>query len=559
MQMKNYIKLLYGIVLVSLLAGCTEDEFSKNYDINLPVSEIVDFNPKTERVGNEITLYGENMQFVTSVFIGNASATIVNQDKESLVIRVPRMAEVANITVANKYKRENISKEVFTPQYLDVVINQWPVEIERGKTVTITGENMDMIQSLKFESVTLSKAAASETSATYATAGLTLPESGSLIAVTKTGQTLTSPVISVVEPKTTYTPQQTILLWDFETAPATADGWGGTPYTGGVVDNGFFGKAFQIKSDAGNGWDGCYIKLTNNNSGNGFNLTTFTSPHITFLVNTNGKSGYMNPAITIGGSESDKHFTGQGGEYTDNYKITTNGWEWRSYDLEAMGWSNIKGQVDKIDLWFRGGNVGSSEPFEIMIDQVMITDGPLNPTLIWDAEAPAGGDLPVTFNGGTGLTGYHQGEKYVTYNYTVGSDAWAWLGNIMSLDVEGLDPGKYGNAIYLNFLVNTGDTEGYAGFQILQGDNKLANQKLDSSYGDNYKFAPTNSKWEWRSMLFDITAWDVWGGSAASFNLSQPFNFSVYARGGNIASGVNAKLNMDYFIFTSVPLDATKE
>jgi hypothetical protein len=125
--------------------------------------------------------------------------------------------------------------------------------------------------------------------------------------------------------------------------------------------------------------------------------------------------------------------------------------------------------------------------------------------------------------------------------------------------VEGLDPGTYGNAIYLNFLVNTGDTEGYAGFQILQGDNKLANQKLDSSYGDNYKFAPTNSKWEWRSMLFDITAWDVWGGSAASFNLSQPFNFSVYARGGNIASGVNAKLNMDYFIFTSVPLDATKE
>ena len=54
MQMKNYIKLLYGIVLVSLLAGCTEDEFSKNYDINLPVSEIVDFNPKTERVGYAI-------------------------------------------------------------------------------------------------------------------------------------------------------------------------------------------------------------------------------------------------------------------------------------------------------------------------------------------------------------------------------------------------------------------------------------------------------------------------------------------------------------------------
>lgn len=557
MQSPSYIKLVCGIVLLTFLAACTEEEFSKNYDINLPVSEIVDFNPKTELVGKDITVYGENMDIVTSVFIGNVSASIVSQDKESLVLKVPRTAEVSNIVVANKYKRENASNEVFTPQYLDVTVTQWPSEIERGLTVTITGENMDMIQSVKFENVQLSRSSASETTATYSTAGLTLPQSGTLTVVTRTGQTLASPVINVVEPKDTYTPQPTILLWDFETAPATADGWGGSSYTGGVVDNGFFGKAFEIKSEAGNGWDGCYIRLTSDNGGNGFNLSAFNKPYITFLVNTNGKNGYINPAITIGGEESDKHFTGQGGQYSDNYKFTTNGWEWRSYDLEAMGWSNIKGQVDKIDLWFRGGNVGNSEPFEIMIDQVMITDGPLNPTLIWDAEAPAGGDLPVTFNGGTNLTGYYQGEKYVTYNYTVGSDPWAWLGNIMSVDDLSLDPATYNNVIYLNFLVNTGDTQGYAGFQILQGDNKLANQKLDSSYGDNYKFAPTNSKWEWRSMIFDISAWDVWGGSADSFNLSQPFNFSVYARGGNIESGVNAKLNMDYFIFTSVPLDTT--
>lgn len=559
MQVKNYIKILCGIVLVTLLAGCTEDEFSKNYDINLPISEIIDFNPKTELVGNEITIYGENLEFVTSVFIGNASASIVSQDEESLVIRVPRSAEVANIVVVNKFKRENTSNEVFTPQYPDVTITQWPSEIERGRMLNIIGENMDMVQSVRFENQQLVRAAATETTVTYSTARLTLPQSGTLTVLTKTGQTLTSPVINVVEPTDIYTPQQTILLWDFETAPATAEGWGGSPYTGGVVDNGFFGKAYEIKSNAGNGWDGAYIKLTNDNNGSGFNLTTFTNPHITFLVNTNGKRGYMNPAITIGGSESDKHFTGQGGEYSDNYLFSTEGWEWRSYDLEAMGWSNIKGQVDKIDLWFRGGNVDSSQPFEIMIDQVMITDGPLNPTLIWDAEAPAGGDLPISFNGGNNLTGYYQGERYVTYRYTVGSDSWAWLGNIMSVDNVSLDPSKYNNVVYLNFLVNTGDTEGYAGFQILQGDNKLANQALDSSYGDNYKFAPTNSKWEWRSMLFNISTWDVWGGSAANFNLTQPFNFSMFARGGNIDSGVNAQLHMDYFIFTSVPLDTTKE
>ncbi|HBX45160.1 IPT/TIG domain-containing protein [Limibacterium fermenti] len=556
MQTIKTIKILCGVLFMILWTACDEKDFSEDYDINLPVSEIVDFNPKTGAVGSEVTLYGENMDLVTSVYIGNASGTIISQDEEKLVFQVPRTAEAGGITVRNNYKREFSSEESFIPHYLDVTITQWPAEIERGLTIKLLGENVDMIRSVKFENLPLSKSAANETSATYATSGLTLPASGKLTVTTKTGQILTSPDINVVEPKDTYVPEQTILLWDFETDPITADGWGSSSYTAEVVNNGFFGKGYQVKAAAGNGWDGCYIKLTSDNGGKGFDFSAFKKPHITFLVNTNGKSGYMNPAITIGGTESDKHFKGQSG---DDHKFTTNGWEWRSYDLEAMGWTDIKGNVDKIDLWFRGGNVSSAEPFDIIIDQVMITDGPLNPTLIWDAEAPAGGDLPIAFNGGANLTGYYQGQKYVTYNYTVGSDPWAWLGNIMSVDVPGLDPEKYNNAMYLNFLVNTGDSEGYAGFQLLQGDNKLANQKLDGSYGDNYKFASTNSKWVWRSMLVNISTWDVWGGSADAFNLSQSFNFSVYARGGNIQSGTNAKLNMDYFIFTSVPLDTTKE
>lgn len=558
---RNIIKFILGCGFLPLLmlVSCTEKEFSEDYDINLPVSSISDFNPKIELIGNNITVYGENLDMVKSVSIGTSSCEIVSQEAGKIIFKVPRTAEAGKITITNKYKRSFESAEDFTPQYPDVAVTKWPAEISRGLVFSIDGQNMDMIQSCKFGDVVIPKVSATETKAIFATINLTLPASGVLTLTTKTGQTLTSPAIAVVEPKETYEPQASILLWDFETAPATTDGWGGFSFTGGVVNNGFFGKAYEVKSAAGNGWNGCYIRLTNDNGGSGFDLSTFTHPCITFLVNTNGKSGYINPAITIGGKESDKHFTGQGGQYTDNYKITTTGWEWRSYDLESMGWADIKGKVDKIDIWFRGGNVGSSEPFEIIIDQVMITDGQLNPSLIWDAEAPAGGDLPITFNGGSNLTGYYQGQKYATYNYNTGNDTWAWLGNIMSVDVEGLNPEQYNNAIYLNFLVNTGDSEGYAGFQILQGTNKLANQKLDAAYGDNYKFAPTNGKWEWRSMVFDITKWDVWGGSADKFDLSKPFNVSVYARGGNIGKNVDAKLNMDYFIFTSVPLDVTKK
>lgn len=553
---KNIIRIALFAVLAIMVSSCKkETPFSDGYDVNLPAATVVTISDEAPFVGNQIVLTGTNLNTVSSVAIGAYNFKIISQYADSIRVEVPRSVESGAITVMNKYKRQFVTSQLLKPQFYPAVIETWPAEIQRGKAFIIKGQNIDLIKEVKVNGkVSSVVGSATATQASYATSGIELGENATIEVTPKAGEKQTSAPIPVVAPVNTYIPQQTIMLWDFETPPATTDGWGGSPFTAAIVD-GFFGKAYKVTSPAGNGWNGAYIRLTNDNGGAGFDLSAFNKPYITFLVNTNGKKGYANPAITIGGAESDKHFTGQGGQYSDNYMITTQGWEWRSYDLEAMGWADIKGKVDKIDMWFRGGNVGDADPFEIVLDQVMITDGPLNPTLVWDAEEPAGGDLPITFNGGTGLTGYSQGPKYVTYKYTVGSDPWAWLGNIMAVGNLTLDPMAYSNGTYINFLVNTGNTEGYAGLQVEQDGNKAANQKLDPAYGDNYKFKPTNGKWEWRSMKFDITSWDNWGGSIDKIDLSKPFNLSVYARGGNIASGVNAELHMDYFVFTTVPLD----
>lgn len=553
---KYIIRIALFAVVPVLLSGCKKESmFSEDYDVNLPAATVTTISDEAPFVGSQIVLRGTNLNTVSSVAIGANTFKIISQYTDSIRIEVPRQVESGPITVMNKYKRQFITSQILKPQFYPAIVQSWPAEIQRGKAFIIKGQNIDLIKEVKVNGkVTSIVGSATTTQASYATSGIELGDAATIEVTPKAGDKQTSAPIPVVAPVNTYVPQKTIMLWDFETPPTTADGWGGSPFTA-TNDAGFFGKGYKITSPAGNGWNGAYIKITNNNNGQGFDLSAYNKPYITFLVNTNSKSGYVNPAITIGGTESDKHFTGQGGEYSDNYKITTQGWEWRSYDLQKMGWDNIKGKIDKIDMWFRGGNVGDSEPFEIALDQVMITDGPLTPTLIWDAEAPAGGDLPITFNGGSGLTGYFQGSHYATYKYTVGSDTWAWLGNIMAVGNLTLDPMAYSNGIYINFLVNTGNTEGYAGIQVEQNGNKAANQKLDPAYGDNYKFKPTNGNWEWRSMKFDIASWDNWGGSPDKIDLSKAFNLSVYARGGNIASGVNAELNMDYFIFTTVPLD----
>lgn len=560
----NLIYLIYGIVFSAFLHACSEDEFSKDYDINLPVSEIVDFNPKAEYVGKNITLYGENLDIVTSVFIGNATCKIVSQDKETLVLTVSRTAVQDNISVTNKYKRVFTSKELFTPKYLDIAITQWPSEIEKGLTIDIQGKNMDMIQSVKFENVQLAKASASETIATYSTANLTLPKSGKLAVVSKTGQILISPMIEVVEPKDTYIPKASIMLFDFDgveptIVPGSPTGEGATynagKNLGGITP--FFGNYYSVIAPKGNGWNGTYQSLEASNGGKGFDLSTYNSPYITFLVNTNGKRGYMNPAITIDGKESDKHFTKESGEYGDDYSFKTNGWEWRSYNLATMGWSNIKSKVDKIALWFRGGNVGNSDAFEMHIDQVMITDGPVNAVPVFDFEVmPTFNNGSAALNQGSGITQVAQGKGYLTVK---DSNVGKW-GNKGNTRKNGNDGSKFSlnKTFYVNFLINTGSDGASGYFQLIfeqSGGTKLGYHfKGDNPYKDDYKFANTAGQWKWRSYKIDPKGLENWG-SVPELNLASPFDLTVDFSTGNVEG--KYETNLDYVVLTSVPLDTS--
>ncbi len=539
----------------SFFPGCSEDPYSQDYDINLPVAIINAISNDKPFVGDTIRIEGENLKTVSNVGVDVYNFTIVEKEDNYMRVIIPRVIEGGPINLTNSYKRQFISIEILKPQFYPANVEVWPTEIQRGKPFVLKGQNLDLIKEVKINGKVVSLVgAASPTKVSYATAGIDLGETAIIEITPKAGDKKSSPELPVIAAKNTYLPQQTIMLWDFESTPSTTEGWGGSSFTASLV-NGFFGKAYEVNSAAGNGWNGCYIRLTSTNNGQGFDLSAFNKPYITFLVNTKGKKGYINPALTIAGTESDKHFTGQGGQYSDNYMISTTDWEWRSYDLEKMGWSDIKSKIEKIDLWFRGGNVGAGDEFEIMVDQVMITDGPLNPTLVWDAEAQLGGSVPYVENGGSGLTGYFQGNKYATYKYTV-TGTWDWVGAIASNNNVTLDPITYSNGIYINYLVNTGNANGYTVLEFVQGENKLADQLPNGGpYGDNYMFKPTNGNWEWRSLKFDPATLSVWGGSADKFDISKPFTVNINIRSGNIASGP-FEVDLDYFVFTTVPLDS---
>lgn len=554
------IRLISILICFFTLIACHEKEFSEDYDIKFPSPVITDIQPVTEYIGGEVEVLGENLDGVVSLSLGNINCEILEKSPNSLKFKVPRTSERNNILVENKYRKSSKSSQFFTPQYYDVVITSWPSKLEKGRTFVIQGENVDLITTAFVNGTEVERSGVpSPNKITFSLKNVELDETGLITIKTKTNQELTSPVIDVVEPSDVFIPMNTIVLCDFdEVMPEIISGnpsGPGAQYEAGLNKTSIvqaFGNYYSVTAPLGNGWNGMYQELKCTNNGQGYDLSLFTDPHITFLVNTNGKQGYFNPRLTINGASGDKHFTGQNGEYPDNYKFKTVAWEWRSYSLLEMGF-DTKGLVESIDLLIRGANVGNNnnEAFEINIDQVLITDGPLKPTILscFDKLPNIEGGSAV-LDGGTNFSDAGEGLHYLS----VKSDnvqKWQSLGKIT---YPNMSAEQYQNSMYINFMVNTGVANGYMQLIFLQNGTEYGMHfKGENPYGDNYNFGNTEGHWEWRSYLIDPSSLEIWNGDGTGLDVSAPFDFIIEFKTGNIEG--KYEMNLDYVTLTAAPLD----
>jgi hypothetical protein len=543
---------LTAAVTTFTFSGCSEDSFSSDYDINLPAAKVTAVSNNTPFVDDEITLTGENLNTVTSVSVGTATMKTVSIDENgtSMIVKVPRTIDAGNIVLMNKYNREFSSDLTITPQFYPAVVATWPSQIEKGKPFTLKGDNMDLLKEVKLKSTVVGlNGAASASKADYASSAVELEigEKVTIEVTPKAGEKQTSPEIEVVKPSDTYMPKQTLMILSFDSKYSVTNGSDAATCTMKEVQ-GMFGKAFRVTAASGDGWNGTYCKINNDNNGAGFDLSSYHHPCITMLINTYGSTGYVQPILTdAANGEQDRHLTGAFG-YGDDYKCKTSGWEWRSYDLTTLGFPLVLGKLDKIGVQFRGGNVNGT-PFDIAVDQVMITDGPLNPTVAWDAETDATSYEAGQFNlvatgSNSALTGNSQGNKYANYS---GASSTDWSKKVIAVTkCPALDPTVYQNGVWINFLVNTGSKGGYV--QPCMGSGWM-NLMKSQGYGDDYQVNPTNNAWQWRSIKVVPGEGDLSGWTS-----SAPFDFKVQILGGNY-QGADMDISCDYFVFTTAPMD----
>jgi len=225
---KNIIQLGFLAILALAVFSCKKElPFSDGYDVNLPAATVASISNETPFVGEQIVLTGTNLNTVSSVSIGANTFKIISQYADSMRIEVPRIVDAGALTLMNKYKREYESVQIVKPQFYPAVVTTWPSEIQRGKAFIIKGDNVDLIKEVKVNGkLTSIVGSATQTQASYATAGIELGEAAVIEVSPKAGEKQSSPLLPVIAPVNTYIPQQTIMLWDFETPPATTDGWG---------------------------------------------------------------------------------------------------------------------------------------------------------------------------------------------------------------------------------------------------------------------------------------------------------------------------------------------
>lgn len=517
----------WSLGLVMILASCEDEtEFAQDYDIAWPTPQIETLSAQQAFVDEIVTITGTGLDNTTKVTLDGEVCEILENSvtPTEVKFKVARRAKTGKVEVHNLYRRKSVAESSLIINYPEVEVTKWPTVLYVGKPFTLEGVNIDLItEVIVKDSVIAIKQPASTTKLVVPTSSLNLKAGETVtIKVNSLGPISVKEVTGVMVEEDVPLPTLVgpIVLWTFEEGDPVITDAGNAPTSAGRNLGGLTAprgeKYFTVTKTQTGGWTN-FIYIEKQGP---FDLTEFNDPHITMLINTKGKRGYINPFFTQGGSEKDNHLTnGNANErmrYGDDYAVQTNGWEWRSYPLSKMFPDfTSTGVFDKVRMRFTSGNVGnggSPEDFEIHVDQIMITDGlQLPKEKVWDFEDDAytwDNNLSPTHGINLSPVTKGAGMKFLTVK-KAGVAAWQWQGAVAKNQV--FDMSSYIDP-HISFLINTGNEKGYVQIEVFQNNTKWGG----NSESVNYLF---DTKGQWKSVTLRLSEiLGNWGGDASAFN-----------------------------------------
>ena len=136
---------MYYIIIAALVfSACQEQTYITTYEVSSPV--LSDFSPKEGEVGTEITITGENLQRVDTVYIGGTLAQIRYRiSGEKLVAVVVSGNRTGKLLISNVSGKAE-SADVFTVHYAVPQISDYPTEGTVNSEVVVTGKNLHFVE-----------------------------------------------------------------------------------------------------------------------------------------------------------------------------------------------------------------------------------------------------------------------------------------------------------------------------------------------------------------------------------------------------------------------------
>lgn len=408
--MKVLQNIIIGLFMMFVASSCSEDDYGKHSDIDLPVPTIASIT-SDPLVGEEITIAGQDFAIPNTVSIDGISMKVVSESENEIRAILPRLFEVAPVVVRNVYGRLTTNENTIKPKYPpmeDIVVNKWPTKIIRERAIFIKGDNVDLVKEIRIGETVISVNGLTQSPGRIAVLiPNTLQGTASTIKLkTVYGSYIESPELPIEDPSDWFEPVDPVVLLDFED--------GETHFAkGDIADADFTAQINRegISAPEGSNFFSFYVDNISSNwlylgsikliFSPAIDLIEFTDPHISFRFNSADNVGNFQFKVVQDGKVGGSYFAnGVTNDPLDRWMLrpTSGEWQWvtaRLRDLINENWGgdftkfDPQGRVEEVELIFKQINAGYwdgvtsdggafvNNKFKLNIDQVMITDGPV--------------------------------------------------------------------------------------------------------------------------------------------------------------------------------------
>jgi hypothetical protein len=296
---------------------------------------------------------------------------------------------------------------------------------------------------------------------------------------------------------------------------------------------------FHAQGGGGNAPYG-YFNTTNN--GAGFDISYYSDPYVSVLINTGDYAAYLSYSDVAGSQTDFNPNQAPGGKFANMesgmFLETKGKWLWYSFSLKDILGGEVPQKLESSGLlirnpWAYPADDGNYPGFQLNIAKMVITDGPIQkPNLtIFEFSTGSNSDIPQwTPNTWTEVQTFE--EQGFDINDNISSPAgYSHYYGMNDLSVNkgdevnpdgggnvpygyfsstnggtGFDVSDYDN-LYFNFLINTGDYVAFVNYAVPNGTgfdhidaspSQTANGKFANN--ENGQYMQTDGKWLWYSL-----------------------------------------------------------